>query len=200
MQGKKGRQIARLRDFEVETVRPWPGNGRCLGCRSDRRRPRVPVGEAAANQPAGSRTLCVLQGGLRRSLEAARILLPVRYLRFWIDSNILLGLKDAPFNKRDAHLVPAAGSCADCPKPTGHNKLLFGDDLGRQGCTDPNCYQAKVSAHVAQIVAAKPGLVQINTAYGGQKEGSSVLPRNKYIAIRDDKRRFDDMQVLILPR
>ena len=65
--------------------------------------------------------------------KPARILLPVRNLQFWIDSNILLVLKDAPFNKRDAQLVPAAGSCADCPKRTGHNKLLFGDDLGRQG-------------------------------------------------------------------
>jgi ParB/RepB/Spo0J family partition protein len=71
--------------------------------------------------------------------KPARILLPVRNMQFWIDSNILLVLKDAPFNKRDAQLVPAAGSCADCPKRTGHNKLLFGDDLGRQGdrCTDP---------------------------------------------------------------
>jgi ParB family transcriptional regulator, chromosome partitioning protein len=77
----------------------------------------------------------------------------------------------------------------DCPKLTGHNNLLFGDDLGRQGdrCTDPTCYQAKVQAHVTQIIAAKPELVQISTAYVGQKEGSHVLPRNKYTAIRDDK-------------
>jgi ParB family transcriptional regulator, chromosome partitioning protein len=126
--------------------------------------------------------------------KPARILLPVRNLQFWIDSNILLILKDAPFNKRDAQLVPTAGSCADCPKRTGHNKLLFGDDLGRHGdrCTDPNCYQAKVSAHVAQTIAAKPELVQISTAYGGQKEGSPVLPRNKYIAIRDDNPKSKD--------
>ena len=121
--------------------------------------------------------------------KPARILLPVRNLQFWIDSNILLVLKDAPFNKRDAQLVPAAGSCADCPKRTGHNKLLFGDDLGRQGdrCTDPSCYDAKVSAHVALTIAAKPELVQISTAYGGQKEGSPVLPRNRYTAIQDEK-------------
>ena len=121
--------------------------------------------------------------------KPARILLPVRNLQFWIDSNILLILKDAPFNKRDAQLVPAAGSCADCPKRTGHNKLLFGDDLGRQGdrCTDPGCYGAKVAAHVAVTIAAKPELVQISTAYGGQKEGSPVLPRNKYTAIQDEK-------------
>lgn len=126
--------------------------------------------------------------------KPARILLPVRNLQFWIDSNILLVLKDAPFNKRDAQLVPAAGSCADCPKRTGHNKLLFADDLGRQGdrCTDPGCYAVKVSAHVAKTIAAKPELVQISTAYGGQKEGSPVVPRNKYTPIRDDKPKSKD--------
>jgi ParB family chromosome partitioning protein len=119
----------------------------------------------------------------------ARILLPVRNLQFWIETNVLLILKDAPFDKRDAQLVATVGSCADCPKRTGHNKLLFGDDLGKQGdqCTDPRCYNAKLAAHVAKAVAAKPSLVQISTAYGGQKEGSPVLPRNKYTAIRDDK-------------
>jgi ParB family transcriptional regulator, chromosome partitioning protein len=128
------------------------------------------------------------------SQKPARILLPVRNLQFWIDSNILLILKDAPFNKRDAQLVPTAGSCADCPKRTGHNKLLFGDDLGRQGdrCTDPTCYQAKLSAHVAKTIVAKPELVQISTAYGVQKEGSPVLPRNKYMAIRDDRPKSKD--------
>jgi ParB family chromosome partitioning protein len=123
------------------------------------------------------------------SQSAARILLPVRNLQFWIETNVLLILKDAPFDKRDAQLVPTAGNCADCPKRTGHNKLLFGDDLGKQGdqCTNPRCYNAKLAAHVAKAVATKPNLVQISTAYGGQKEGSPVLPRNKYTAIRDDK-------------
>ena len=126
--------------------------------------------------------------------KPARILLPVRNLQFWIESNVLLVLKDAPFDKRDAQLVPTAGSCADCPKRTGHNKLLFSDDLGKQGdrCADPNCYQAKLAAHVAKTVAAKPELVQISTAYGTQKEGSPVLPRNKYTAIRDDKPKSND--------
>jgi len=119
----------------------------------------------------------------------ARILLPVRNLQFWIETNVLLILKDAPFDKRDTRLVATVGSCADCPKRTGHNKLLFGDDLGKQGdrCTDPRCFNAKLSAHVAKTVAAKPSLLQISTAYGGQKEGSPVLPRNKYTAIREDK-------------
>jgi ParB family chromosome partitioning protein len=126
--------------------------------------------------------------------KPSRVLLPLRTLQFWIETNVLLVLKDAPFDKRDVQLVPAAGSCADCPKRTGHNKLLFGDDLGRQGdrCTDPGCYQSKVAAHVAKAIADKPQLVQISTAYGSQKEGSAVLPRNKYTAIRDDKPKSKD--------
>ena len=124
------------------------------------------------------------QGG---SGKQKRILLPVRNLQFWIDSNILLILKDAPFDKKDGQLVPAAGSCVDCPKRTGHNKLLF-SDLGKQdACTDPTCYQSKVEAHVAKTIAAKPQLVQISTAYGQQKEGSTTLPRNKYTEIRAEK-------------
>jgi len=63
--------------------------------------------------------------------KAKRILLPVRNLHFWIESNILLILKLASFDKRDTQLVPAAGGCVDCPKRTGHNKLLF-SDMGKQ--------------------------------------------------------------------
>ena len=35
-------------------------------------------------------------------------------------------------------------------------------------------------------------MVQISTAYGSQKEGSPVLPRNKYTTIRDDKPKSQD--------
>src|SRR5271168_1774768 len=124
------------------------------------------------------------QGG---SGKQKRILLPVRNLQFWIDNNVLLILKDAPFDKKDSQLVPRAGNCVDCPKRTGHNKLLF-SDLGKQdACTDPTCYQSKVEAHVAKTIAAKPQLVQISTGYGQQKEGSTTLPRNKYTEIRAEK-------------
>jgi ParB family chromosome partitioning protein len=119
--------------------------------------------------------------------KAKRILLPVRSLQVWIEQHILLLLKDAPFDKRNAHLVAIAGSCADCAKRTGHNKLLFAD-LGKQdACTDPSCYQAKVEAHIAVTVAAKPKLVQISTAYSRPQDGSSVLLRSQYVAIQEVK-------------
>jgi ParB family chromosome partitioning protein len=54
-------------------------------------------------------------------------------------------------------------------------------------CTDPSCYQAKVNAHVAKQIAGKPQLVQISTAYGKQQQGSKVLPRSQYTAIREEK-------------
>ena len=119
--------------------------------------------------------------------KAKRILLPVRSLQFWIEQNVLLILKDAPFDKRDAELLPAAGSCVECPKRTGHNKLLFAEVSRQDACSDPTCFGAKVSAHIAKTIAAKPKLVQISTAYGQQPEGNPALPRNKYVAIRTEK-------------
>jgi ParB family chromosome partitioning protein len=88
--------------------------------------------------------------------KSKRILLPVRSLQFWIESNILLILKLTPSDKRDADLVPTAGGCIDCSKRTEHNQLLFSDLSKQDACTDPSCYQAKVGAHVAKLIAAKP--------------------------------------------
>lgn len=120
--------------------------------------------------------------------KAKRILLPVRHLQQWIEQNVMLILKDAPFSKRDAQLVPAAGSCLECPKRTGHNKLLFADLAGSgDACSDPACYAAKLDAHVMQTVAAKPKLVQIATAYGKPVEGSPILTRSQYVEIRQEK-------------
>jgi ParB family chromosome partitioning protein len=121
--------------------------------------------------------------------KAKRILLPVRHLQQWIEHNILLELAAAPFSKEDAQLVPEAGSCLECPKRTGQNILLFAEWAAQDGqqCTDPVCYQKKVDAHVKQMVAAKPKLVQISTAYGQPKDGGAAIPRNKYVEIRQDK-------------
>ena len=121
--------------------------------------------------------------------KTKRILLPVRQLQQWIEHNILLELASAPFSKEDAQLVPEAGACLDCPKRTGHNTLLFAEIGSGQpdSCSDPKCYAAKVEAHIRQSIATKPKLVQISTAYGAQKDGSVVVPRNKYVEIRREK-------------
>ena len=132
---------------------------------------------------------CYQEANYTNGNKPRRILLPVRHLQQWIEHNILLELAAAPFSKEDTQLVPEAGSCVDCPKQTSQNKLLFSEWAGQRGrqCTDPACYQRKIDAHVKQAVAAKPKLVQISTAYGKHAEGSPVIPRNKYVEIRQDK-------------
>jgi len=119
--------------------------------------------------------------------KAKRILLPVRHLHQWIEQNILLILKDAPFSKTDPNVNPAAGACVDCPKRTGGNALLFAD-IAEDACTDPACYQSKLDGFVAQTITAKPKLVQISSAYGpattATDSASAALPRNKYIEIK----------------
>jgi ParB family chromosome partitioning protein len=120
--------------------------------------------------------------------KTKRIVLPVRHLQYWIEHNVLLLLKQAPFNKRDAQLLPAAGSCVDCPKRTGHNKLLFADVSGNaEACTDPLCYAAKLEAHVQRQIAAKPEIVQISTAYGKTRGGSKIITRSQYVEIKSEK-------------
>jgi len=64
----------------------------------------------------GRLALCFKEDWSAGGQKAKRILLPVRSLQFWIESNILLVLKLAPFDKRDAQLVPAAGSCVELPQ------------------------------------------------------------------------------------
>jgi ParB-like chromosome segregation protein Spo0J len=44
-------------------------------------------------------------------------------------------LARAPFPVNDAALVPAAGSCTDCPKSSGNDRTLFGDIEGNDVCT-----------------------------------------------------------------
>ena len=72
----------------------------------------------------------------------------VRELRQWIEREIHLDITNAPFDAQDEALLPAAGSCARCPKRTGNNPLLFPEVRQKSICTDRACYRAKVEAFV----------------------------------------------------
>jgi ParB family chromosome partitioning protein len=72
----------------------------------------------------------------------------VRQLRTWVEQEIHLDLTNAPFDPQDDTLLPAAGSCAACPKRTGNNPLLFPEVRQKSICTDRSCYRAKVEALV----------------------------------------------------
>ena len=108
-----------------------------------------------------------------------QVLIPVRELASWIESNILLELSVAPFSKSDEALVPEAGSCANCPKRTGFNALLF-SDVRKDSCTDPQCFRSKVDAHIAKALEKKPELVQISSAW---KRNGAPLGRNRYVEL-----------------
>lgn len=94
--------------------------------------------------------------------------LTVRQLRDWIEREIHLDLKNAPFDGNDTILLPAAGACSACPKRTGNNPLLFPEIRNKSLCTDPTCYQAKIQALVRRriepLVRAGQTPVQIPSA------------------------------------
>lgn len=84
-----------------------------------------------------------------------------------IQRNFFLVLGDAPFDTSDAKLVPAAGSCTDCPKRTGANKLLFPDIKQADVCTDSSCYENKVRAFIKIQVGTHPDAVLLTIGAGG---------------------------------
>src|ERR1700734_951512 len=122
--------------------------------------------------------------GLWTSKGNSQVLIPVRELAAWIESNILLQLASAPFDKQDEALVPEAGSCANCPKRTGFNKLLF-PDVRKDSCTSPDCFRAKIDASVKKTLETKPQLIQISAAWNS-REGAP-LGRNQYVELEVKK-------------
>ncbi|ADW70131.1 ParB/RepB/Spo0J family partition protein [Granulicella tundricola] len=107
-------------------------------------------------------------------------LLPAKHLSAWIQSNLYLNLAEAPFDREDTTLKPEAGACVACPRGSGFNTSLFADVQGDQ-CLDGACFQAKVTAHIDREVAARPELVQIETAWRSSKEQRpGTLNKNQY--------------------
>lgn len=77
----------------------------------------------------------------------------VREFEGWLQQNVMLRLDSAPFNITAIELVPAAGSCKECPKRTGANPDLFADVNSPDLCTDPACYHGKEAAHSTALRA-----------------------------------------------
>jgi len=113
--------------------------------------------------------------------DSDRSLVPASRLQEWITRNIFLSLKSVPFGKDDETLLPAAGSCANCPKRTGFNTLLF-DGASEDACVDASCFNRKLDAHVAQRLAKMPNLIQISAAFDSP-ENTAVLARRDYVEV-----------------
>lgn len=109
---------------------------------------------------------------------SVRVAVAVRSLASWIHGNLQLDLAHAPFITSDADLVPAAGSCALCPKRSGFEPALFPDIAKKDVCTDRSCYQAKISAHLArakaQLAADGGAVLELSTRWADQKKGGPL--------------------------
>jgi ParB family chromosome partitioning protein len=98
-------------------------------------------------------------------------LLPAKHLLAWIQDNLYLSLADAPFDKEDTTLNPAAGACITCPRRSGFNTALFADVQGHgDQCLDASCFHTKINVLIDREVAAHPGLIQIENGYRNPKE------------------------------
>src|SRR5262249_6331636 len=88
-----------------------------------------------------------------------------------------LDLTNAPFDANDETLLASAGSCAQCPKRTGSNPLLFADVQRKSTCTDRTCYQSKLSAfvqiRVKQVETDGEKPVPVSQAPAWQTKGQS---------------------------
>src|SRR6201996_3380660 len=121
-------------------------------------------------------------------------LLPAKYLAAWIANNVYLPLDEAPFDREDNTLNPTAGSCSNCRRRSGYNTSLFADVAGDQ-CLDATCYHAKLTEHVNREVAARPELVQIETAHRNPKERRpGTLSRHEYTEIPSDDDENEDAE------
>lgn len=119
----------------------------------------------------------------------------VREFEGWLQQNVMLRLDSAPFNITAIELVPAAGSCKDCPKRTGANPDLFADVNSPDLCTDPACYHGKEAAHSSALRAqaeAKGMRVidgkeakAITSAYSSQIKGYTKLDTTHCVPGRD---------------
>lgn len=85
------------------------------------------------------------KGDKAMSYRRARELLQERYM---------LDLAEAPFDIKDADLIPKCGSCTDCTKRTGNQPELFDDVSSKDVCTDPVCHAMKKTAHVLALQKA----------------------------------------------
>lgn len=66
----------------------------------------------------------------------------------------LNNLNKAPFDAEDKKLMPKCGSCVECPKRSGANRLLFSDIEEEDVCFDAGCYSSKVVAHMEKMINA----------------------------------------------
>lgn len=77
----------------------------------------------------------------------------VRDTKYYIENAFTISLKEATFKLDDAGLLPAAGSCTDCPLRSGNDPDIFADLDDVDVCTDVKCFEEKKLARRDQLIA-----------------------------------------------
>jgi ParB/RepB/Spo0J family partition protein len=124
-----------------------------------------------------------------------------RRIQEFLKERFTLNLSEALFDRTDAALLADAGTCTDCPKRSA-NAPEF-DDLQhdretRWGhkvkgepnlCTDPDCFDAKKKAHLANKAAAleAKGKTVVAGAKARAAIGADGEVKGGYIALKDVK-------------
>jgi hypothetical protein len=96
-----------------------------------------------------------------------------------IAADYMTQLKGAPFDPKDAALVPDAGPCAACPKRSGNQKELFADVGRTDVCTDPVCFRLKCDAARARLMvkAESEGKMVLSV-----EDSETLYPHEKYLS------------------
>jgi ParB/RepB/Spo0J family partition protein len=105
--------------------------------------------------------------------------LSVRQVQQMIASDYMTQLKGAPFDPKDAALVPDAGPCASCPKRSGNQKELFADVGRADVCTDPICFRSKCDATRARLMvkAETDGKMVLSV-----EDSQALYPHGNYLS------------------
>jgi ParB family transcriptional regulator, chromosome partitioning protein len=114
-------------------------------------------------------------------------LISVAELAEWIEQNLYLHLRRAPFSAADPTLLPEAGACTTCPKRTGYVPDLFPDVAGEDTCTDRACFARKLDAYLTQrrqaLTCDGTAPLELSTVHGftHKPDESGPLPQSRWV-------------------
>jgi ParB family transcriptional regulator, chromosome partitioning protein len=119
-----------------------------------------------------------------------------RELQKWVSEELMMSLAKAPFDPSDPDLIPAAGTCEQCPKRTGFMPELFPGIEATDTCTDRKCFEAKKSAgllvkirEIQKKGGAEPLLLSTSYEYkAAPYEGRPVIGSGKYTEVKKGKK------------
>jgi ParB/RepB/Spo0J family partition protein len=138
---------------------------------------------------------------LGRAYEFEKHPVPFSDFQRDLERHFMLDLATAAFSKSSEKLVPEAGSCKKCTKRTGTNPTLFDDLTEKDSCTDSNCYNGKLDAHLVEQqakLAAKGPLIQISDRWSTGDRDQNILPSRAFREANKDDAEEQVVSVLVV--